>query len=72
MEQLTKGATFPESDPLFKLVSISANSVKIGLVSGSFSDGQETVKVKLGKTVALVSQPDSVRYVIKLVSVTKA
>jgi hypothetical protein len=72
VEQLTKGATFPESDPLFKLVSISENNVKIGLVSGSFSDGQETVKVKLGKTVTLVSQPDGVRYVIKLISTSKA
>ena len=45
--------------------------MKIGLVSGSFSNGQETVKVKVGKTVTLVSQPDGVRYVIKLVSVSQ-
>jgi hypothetical protein len=68
-EELSKGATFPQSDPLFRLVSISAKSVKIGLVSGSFSNGKETITVKLGKTVTLVSQPDGIRYVIKLVSV---
>ncbi len=71
-EELSKGSSFPASDPLFRLVSISAKSVKIGLVSGSFSNGQETVTVKVGKTVTLVSQPDGVRYVIKLVSVSKA
>ena len=71
-ETLSKGTPFPESDPLFKIVSISAGSVKIGLVSGSFSNGKETVTVKTGKTVTLVSQPDGVRYVIKLISTSKA
>jgi hypothetical protein len=71
-ETLSKGTPFPESDPLFKIVSISAGSAKIGLVSGSFSNGKETVTVKVGKTVTLVSQPDGVRYVIKLISTTKA
>ncbi len=71
-ETLSKGTPFPESDPLFKIVSISAGSAKIGLVSGSFSNGKETVTVKVGKTVTLVSQPDGVRYVIKLISVSKA
>ena len=71
-ETLSKGTPFPESDPLFKIVSISAGSVKIGLVSGSFSNGKETVTVKVGKTVTLVSQPDGVRYVIKLISTSKA
>ncbi len=71
-ETLSKGTPFPESDPLFKIVSISAGSAKIGLVSGSFSNGKETVTVKVGKTVTLVSQPDGVRYVIKLISTSKA
>jgi hypothetical protein len=68
-EELAKGDTFPESEPIFRLVSISKSNVKIGLVSGSFSGGQETVTVKVGKTVTLVSQPDGIRYVIKLVKV---
>ncbi len=71
-EQLSKGTAFPASDPLFRLVAITGKNVKIGLVSGSFSDGQDTVTVKVGKTVTLVSQPDGIRYVIKLVSVAKA
>jgi hypothetical protein len=42
--------------------------VKIGLVSGEFSKG-DTVTVKVGKSVTLVSQPDGLRYVVKLVTV---
>jgi hypothetical protein len=61
--------TFPESDPIFRLASVSSSSVKIGLVSGKFSNGKKTITVRRGKSVTLVSQPDGVRYVIKFVSV---
>jgi hypothetical protein len=67
-EDVATSGTFPESDPIFRLVSVAGSSVKIGLVSGQFSKG-ETVTVKVGKSVTLVSQPDGLRYVIKLVSV---
>ena len=63
--------TFPESDPLFRLVSVSSSSVKVGLVSGQFNNGKKTITIKLGKSVTLVSQPDGVRYVITFVSVPK-
>ena len=66
-ESVTPGGTFPTSDPIFQLVSIAPSSVKIGLVSGDFSNGAKTITVKLGKSVTLVSQPDGFRYTIKLV-----
>jgi hypothetical protein len=60
------GGTFPVADPIFQLVSTSTSSVKIGLVSGEFSNGARTITVRLGRSVTLVSQPDGFRYTIKL------
>jgi hypothetical protein len=68
-ETLRVNATFPTADPVFTLAAISAKSVKIGLVTGEFSTGVPTVTVKLGKSVTLVSEPDGLRYIIRLVSV---
>ena len=63
---LEAGDTFPENDPAFKLVAIGDGSVEIGLVSGSFATGVETVTVKKGEPLTLISQPDGARYTIKL------
>lgn len=60
------GGTFPVADPIFQLVSVSTSSVRIGLVSGEFSNGASTITVRLGRSVTLVSQPDGFRYTIKL------
>jgi hypothetical protein len=61
------GDTFPESDPAFKVVSVSSDSIEIGLVSGSFSSGNATLTLKLGEPVTLISQPDGARFTIKFV-----
>jgi hypothetical protein len=60
------GDTFPENDPAFEIISIGSDSIEIGLVSGSFSNGADTLTVKLGEPVTLISQPDGARYTIKL------
>ena len=54
-------------DPLFQLVSLTNTTAKIGLVSGSFSNGKKTVTLKLGKVLTLVSEPDGLRYRLKLI-----
>ena len=59
-------ATFPAGDPVFRLASISGGTVRIGLVSGSFEGGAKTVEVQVGESVVLVSQPDGLRYRIKI------
>jgi hypothetical protein len=61
------GDTFPESDPAFEVVSIGADSAEIGLVSGAFSGGVETVTLEIGEPVTLISQPDGARFTLKLV-----
>ena len=71
-ETVSTDGTFPTSDPIFRLAAISNASVKVGLVSGTFSDGRKTITVRRGKSVTLVSQPDGVRYVITFVAIPKS
>jgi hypothetical protein len=59
---------FPASDPTFKLVSVTNSAAKIGLVSGTFSNGQETITINVGETLVLAAD-DGTRYAIKVVSI---
>jgi hypothetical protein len=68
-ESVKIGDTFPDSDAAFRLVSAGGDSAEIGLVTGNFADGQETIKVKVGETLVLVDDSDGTRYAIKLLSV---
>lgn len=63
------GDVFPTADPAFKLVAIEATVVKIGLASGSFSNGVQTLDLELGESVTLISQPDGARFTIKVTSI---
>ncbi len=68
-EAVGVGGAFPIDDPIFELASISGETAMIGLVTGSFSTGIPTVDLKVGETLTLISQPDGVRYEIKLIRV---
>jgi hypothetical protein len=68
-EDVAVNDEFPASEPAFRLISIKGETVKIGLVSGSFSTGTETIEIDVGETYILVSETDGSRYVIRLVSV---
>ena len=59
---------FPASDPTFRLVSVSDTAATIGLVSGTFSNGSETISINVGETLVLAAD-DGARYAIKIVSV---
>ena len=61
---------FPASDPTFKLVSVTDSAASIGLVSGTFSNGQETITINIGETLVLAAD-DGTRYAIKVVSIAK-
>ena len=64
------GATFPESDPIFKLVSLKGNTIRIGIVGGGYANGSQTVTMKKGgKPVTLMNTADGTTYVLRLVSV---
>jgi hypothetical protein len=68
-EALRVGDVFPASDGAFRLVSVGSESAEIGLASGTFSNGQETMSLKIGEELVLISDPDGTRYAIKLISV---
>jgi hypothetical protein len=61
---------FPASDPTFKLVAVTETAANIGLVSGTFSNGQETISINVGETLVLAAD-DGARYAIKVVSIAK-
>jgi hypothetical protein len=67
-EDLSVGNAFPAGDPTFELASVSVQSATIGLVSGTFSNGDDTITINVGETLVLVAD-DGARYAIKLVSV---
>jgi hypothetical protein len=59
---------FPASDPTFRLLSVTETAAVIGLVSGSFSNGDDTITINVGETLVLAAD-DGTRYAIKIVSV---
>jgi hypothetical protein len=70
-EDLAIGDSFPAGDPTFTLVSTGPQSAQIGLVSGTFSNGDETITINVGETLVLQAD-DGARYAIKIVSVAAA
>jgi len=67
-EDVRVSDSFPASDPTFKLVSVTETTAVIGLVSGSFSNGDDTITINVGETLVLAAD-DGTRYAIKIVSV---
>lgn len=67
-ETVPVGGVFPASDQTFKLVSITGATAKVGLVTGSFEGGQDTVDFDVGEELQLVGD-DGTSYTVKLVSI---
>jgi hypothetical protein len=65
-QQVEVKGTFPTSEPLFVLRSLTKKQAKISVAGGSF-DGGKPVTLKLGKRVTLVNTATGVRYVLRLV-----
>jgi hypothetical protein len=62
------GASFPSSNPLFKLVSVSRGVARIGIASGSYASGAQTVSLTAGRSLTLVDNADGTRYKLELLS----
>lgn len=61
------GTSFPNANPLFRLVSVGSNGVaRIGIASGSYSSGAHTVSLVPGRTLTLVDTADGIRYQLRL------
>ncbi|HXV56264.1 MAG TPA: hypothetical protein VD704_00215 [Gaiellaceae bacterium] len=67
-EEVAYGATFPTGDPVFRLANVTESGVEVGLASGSFDDGSETVAIAVGEQVQLVGD-DGTTYTVRVVSV---
>jgi hypothetical protein len=67
---VTVGGTFPENDPIFKLVALTKGAAKVGIVDGTYATGSTTITLKRGgKPVTLMNTADGTTYVLRLVSV---
>ena len=67
-QTVSKGGTFPESDPVFVLVSVSKTTVQVAISGGSLDSGGTTLTLRKGQTLTLEHPVDSARYVLLLVS----
>jgi hypothetical protein len=61
-EGVSVGATFPVSDPIFKLVAATGKTAKIAIDGGSYASGDPTITLKKGQPVTLVNTADGTRY----------
>jgi hypothetical protein len=61
-ESVAVGASFPVSDPMFKLVAATGKSARIAIDGGSYADGSATITLKKGRPVTLVNTADGTRY----------
>jgi hypothetical protein len=67
-ETVRVGASFPSANPLFKLVSINRGGIRIGIASGSYTSGAQTVSLSSGRSLTLVDTADGIHYKIRLLS----
>jgi hypothetical protein len=64
------GGSFPETDPIFKLVSLKGSTARIGIVGGSYANGVPTITLRRGgKPVTLMNTADGTTYVLRLTAV---
>jgi hypothetical protein len=68
VQTIRVGASFPSSNPLFKLVSVANGVARIGIAGGSYASGAQTVSLATGRSLTLVDTADGVRYKLELLS----
>ena len=65
---VARGGVFPSSTPVFRLVSWTKGSARIGIVGGSYSTGDPTLELTLDKPVTLQNTSNGQRYKLVLLS----
>ena len=68
VQTIRVGASFPSSNPLFKLVTVAHGVARIGIAGGSYASGAQTVSLAAGRSLTLVDTADGVRYKLELLS----
>jgi hypothetical protein len=66
--EVSPGGSFPEDDPIFRLVSLKRGTARVGIVGGGYANGAPTITLtKGGKPVTLMNTADSTTYVLRYV-----
>jgi hypothetical protein len=66
--EVSPGGSFPEDDPIFRLVSLKRGTAKVGIVGGGYANGAPTITLeKGGKPVTLMNTADGTTYVLRYV-----
>ena len=66
--EVSPGGSFPQDDPIFRLVSLKKGTAKIGIVGGGYANGAPTITLKKGgKPVTLMNTADGTSYVLRFV-----
>ena len=47
--EVSPGGSFPEDDPIFRLVSLKRGTAKVGIVGGGYANGAPTIRVDEGR-----------------------
>jgi hypothetical protein len=68
-ESVNVSSTFPEGNPVFKLVSLGDDTAKVGVASGRLKGGGQTVTLTQGEPLTLLNTVDGKRYRLELVAV---
>lgn len=68
-ETVSVSNTFPQGNPVFKLVSASDNTAKVGVASGKLKSGAQTVTLTKGEPLTLLNTVDGKRYRLELIVV---
>jgi hypothetical protein len=69
-ETVAVSNTFPNGNPVFKLVSVGENSAKVGVASGKLGGGAQTVTLSKGEPLTLLNTVDGKRYKLELILVS--
>jgi hypothetical protein len=64
-EPVVAKGQFPADEPMFQVVAIGKNQIKIGIAGGKLENGKAAV-IKLGKSLTFVNDATGARYVIQL------
>jgi hypothetical protein len=64
--EVSPGGSFPQDDPIFRLVSLKQGTAKVGIVGGGYANGAPTITLKKGgKPVTLMNTADGTTYVLR-------
>jgi hypothetical protein len=65
-ELVAAGGSFPSTNPVFQLLSLTKTTAKVTIVGGSYASGASSITLTVNKPVTLVNTADGTRYTLLL------